>query len=93
MAGVEAEIVLVQNYFVTIFCTVESGMFLRGVIKHNSMVWYGTTVKLVRTIVRRRWPRSLYHMVCSHDCSNQGYLIRYPLRGKNEREDIHTTFV
>jgi hypothetical protein len=27
MVGVEAEIVLVQNYFVTIFCTVESGMF------------------------------------------------------------------
>jgi hypothetical protein len=27
MAGVEAEIVLVQNYFVTIFCTVESSMF------------------------------------------------------------------
>ena len=27
MVVVEAEIVLEQNYFVTIFCTVESGMF------------------------------------------------------------------
>jgi hypothetical protein len=63
MVGVEAEIVLVQNYFVTIFCTVESGMFFTwsDLTQQYGMVRYYDTVKLVRTIVRRRWPRSLYH--------------------------------
>ena len=50
------------------FGYVESGMFFTqsdDVTQQYGMVRYHTTVKLVRTLARRRWLRSLYHTIRS----------------------------